>query len=163
MTASETRKKILFVCMGNICRSPTAQGVAEKLADERGLAHRLVLDSAGTHAYHVGEPPDSRAIKAARRRGIDISRQRARRLSSEDFEQFDYIVVMDQRNFEEASAMVASDSRARLKKMMDFASVDITPDVPDPYYGGGHGFEQVLDLLENAMGGFFDHLQKDAT
>lgn len=162
MTATRSQTRVLFVCMGNICRSPTAQGVAEKIAEQRRMENDLMLDSAGTHAYHVGEPPDHRAIKAASRRGIDISPQRARRLTSEDFNQFDYILVMDQRNFDEANAMAPANTRAKLVKMMEFASVDIAPDVPDPYYGGGHGFEQVLDLLENAMGGFFDHLQKDA-
>ncbi|MDX1569369.1 MAG: 3-deoxy-manno-octulosonate cytidylyltransferase [Xanthomonadales bacterium] len=152
--------RVLFVCMGNICRSPTAQGVAEAMALEGALRNRFEFDSAGTHAYHVGEPPDPRSQRAARRRGIDLSRQRARRVSSADFMAFDYIIAMDERNYQALRELQPDTPRARLHKMLEFSSLDVAEDVPDPYPGGEHGFEQVLDLLENAIQGLFTHLEK---
>ena len=152
--------RVLFVCMGNICRSPTAQGVAEQLARSGAPALSFEFDSAGTHAYHVGEPPDARSQRAARRRGIDRSRQRARRVESADFEAFDHIVAMDERNYRALRSLQPPSSRARLHKMMEFSSLGVADDVPDPYHGGEHGFEQVLDLLENAVAGLITHLEK---
>ncbi len=160
MTESKRPIRVLFVCMGNICRSPTAQGVAEKVASQRALEALVELDSAGTHAYHVGEPPDARARAAARRRGIDLSPQRARRVSHLDFEHFDYIVAMDEQNYRALQGAAPANAQQKIRKMMEFSNLGVTEDVPDPYYGGAHGFEQVLDLLDNAMAGFFDELAR---
>lgn len=157
---SGTPIRLLFVCMGNICRSPTAQGVAEAKREQRGWSERVEVDSAGTHAYHVGEPPDSRACRAAARRGMDLTGQRARRVSHRDFEHFDYILAMDEHNLRALVAAAPEASEDRIRKMMSFCSRGITEDVPDPYYGGNHGFEQVLDLLDNAMDEFFDELAR---
>lgn len=161
MIEKEQQKPIislLFVCMGNICRSPTAQGVAEKLLAERGWQDLVAVDSAGTHAYHIGEAPDSRAIRAAARRDIDLTAQLARGVQSEDFELFDYILAMDEYNFVNLRQMATQSPRAQVLKMLQFSSLGVTEDVPDPYYGGNHGFQQVLDLLLDAMNGFLDHL-----
>jgi len=150
--------RLLFVCMGNICRSPTAQGVAEKLLIERGWQDRVMVDSGGTSAYHIGAHPDPRAEQAASRRGIDLAGQLARTVQVEDFDLFDYILAMDQQNLENLHRLAPASSRARLVKILEFSSLGVCEDVPDPYYGGRHGFEQVLDLLLDAMDGFFDHL-----
>jgi protein-tyrosine phosphatase len=149
---------LLFVCMGNICRSPTAQGVAEKLLAGRGWQDLVSVDSAGTHAYHIGHPPDGRAIRAAAGRDIDLTAQLARRVQSEDFELFDYILAMDEHNLENLQQMVTTSTRGQVLKMLQFSSLGVTENVPDPYYGGIHGFRQVLDLLLDAMEGFLDHL-----
>jgi protein-tyrosine phosphatase len=156
--AKDDRISMLFVCMGNICRSPTAQGVAEKLLAERGWQDRVKVDSAGTHAYHIGQPPDHRAIHAAAGRGIDLTAQLARRVENEDFELFDYILAMDEHNLQNLEQMVSAPTHAQVLKMLQFSSLGVTDNVPDPYYGGSHGFQQVLDLLQDAMQGFFDHL-----
>jgi len=144
--------KVLFVCMGNICRSPTAQGVFEKLVAETSLSGTVMTDSAGTHAYHVGEPPDSRASAAARRRGIDLSGQKARRVEEADFEIFDYVLAMDRSNYEDLAGLCLPEYRSKLRLFLEFAPELGTPDVPDPYYGGTTGFERVLDLIETASG-----------
>jgi len=150
--------RILFVCMGNICRSPTAEGVFRKLVQERAPHLRVEIDSAGTHAYHVGEPPDRRAIAAAARRGIDLSGLRARMVDEADFEGFDLLVAMDQLNREVLLDRSPDEYRERVRLMLEFApSVDVE-DVPDPYYGGPVGFEHVLDLVEEASKGLLDEL-----
>lgn len=153
------KTNVLMVCMGNICRSPMAHGVLEHKLREAGLTSVLV-DSAGTHSYHVGEAPDRRAQMAAQQRGYDISQQRARRLVAEDFARFDYILVMDSDNYFNAQAMQPDPSRARLHRFMEFASHAPRPDVPDPYYGGDQGFREVLDLVEAAADGFIQHLKQ---
>lgn len=145
--------KVLFVCMGNICRSPTAQGVFARLVAEAGLSDSIEIDSAGTHAYHVGEPPDSRASAAALRRGVDLSDQRARRVDSGDFELFDYVLAMDSSNFRDLADLCLPEQRDRLHLFLDFAPDQAGGDVPDPYYGGATGFERVLDLIETAASG----------
>jgi len=144
---------VLFVCMGNICRSPTAQGVFERLVKEAGLEARIEIDSAGTHAYHVGEPPDRRATQVAAVRGIDLSSQRARRVHEDDFESFDYVLAMDRDNLEDLRAICPPHVRERICLLLDFAEVDQSNDVPDPYYGGEQGFERVLDLVEDGARG----------
>ncbi len=151
---------ILFVCMGNICRSPTAQGVFEKLLGENSLSERFVVDSAGTHAYHVGEPPDSRAIQAAQRRGIALDHQRARRVSETDFAAFDYVLAMDEENFAILSSICRAQDRSKLHLLMDFAPEAKVRDVPDPYYGGSNGFERVLDLIEYASHGLLESIRR---
>ena len=150
--------RILFVCMGNICRSPTAEGVFRKLVQDRAPHLQVEIDSAGTHAYHVGEPPDRRAIAAAARRGIDLSGLRARMVDDADFEGFDLLVAMDQLNREVLLDRSPDEYRERVRLMLEFApSVDVE-DVPDPYYGGPVGFEHVLDLVEEASKGLLDEL-----
>jgi protein-tyrosine phosphatase len=153
--------KVLFVCMGNICRSPTAQGVFELLVRDKRLNERVHVDSAGTHGYHVGEGPDDRAREAAARRGIDLSRQRARRVKIADFEYFDYVIAMDRGNLEELVSMCPGPHRAKLRLLLDFAP-HLAPqrDVPDPYYGGAQGFERVLDLVEEGARGLLEDLQR---
>ncbi|HBG94262.1 MAG TPA: phosphotyrosine protein phosphatase, partial [Chromatiaceae bacterium] len=141
------RIRVLFVCMGNICRSPTAHGVFRKLVEEAGLDDRIEIDSAGTHAYHDGEPPDQRAQETARNRGVLLHDLRARRARAEDFERFDYILAMDQDNYHSLSA-ICPEGRGlerRLLLLMDFAPHMRTREVPDPYYGGASGFETVYD------------------
>ena len=160
MSNPEPQIRLLFVCMGNICRSPTAQGVAQHAVSARGWDDLVELDSAGTHAYHLGEPPDARACAAAGRRGIDLTGQRARRVRHEDFKEFDYILAMDEHNYQALLAAAPSHAQDRVHKMMKYSTLGVTDDVPDPYYGGTHGFEQVLDLLDNAMGEFFDELAR---
>jgi protein-tyrosine phosphatase len=152
--------KVLFVCMGNICRSPTAQGVFEKLVSEHGLTERFVIDSAGTHAYHVGEPPDTRASQAAMRRGIDLSSQQARRVSSDDFELFDYVLAMDSSNYADLSELCSPGHGPKLRLFLEYASVHGMTEVPDPYYGGATGFERVLDLIEEASAGLLETIRR---
>lgn len=153
----EPKKSVLFVCMGNICRSPTAEGVFRKLVQERGLADRFEIDSAGTHAYHVGEPPDRRAVEAAARRGIALSTIRARQVADEDFDRFDLIVAMDEDNLERLQRLGRT-GRARVTLFLEYAASTELRGVPDPYYGGGNGFEQVLDLVEEAAEGLLREL-----
>ena len=151
---------VLFVCMGNICRSPTAQGVFEKLVDTHGLSDKIRIDSAGTHAYHEGEKPDKRASVTALRRGIDLSTQRARRVTAGDFIIFDYVLAMDQSNYEELVEICSADELSRLHLFMRFSSEDHTLEVPDPYYGGPAGFERVLDLIESASAGLLAEIRQ---
>ncbi len=145
--------KVLFVCMGNICRSPTAEGVFAALVEREGLSAYISIDSAGTHAYHVGEPPDTRAQKAALQRGVDISRQQARRVRAADFEEFDYVLPMDMSNFQDLDDVCPAECRAVFRRFLDFAPDLPEQDVPDPYYGGPKGFERVIDLIEVAAEG----------
>jgi protein-tyrosine phosphatase len=152
--------RVLFVCMGNICRSPTGQGVFERLVAESGLAGHVEVDSAGTHAYHVGEPPDRRAAAAASRRGVDLSRQRARRVSGEDFEYFDYVLAMDSDNLEDLAELCPELHVDKLYRLLDFAPALNEQDVPDPYYGGAQGFEYVLDLVEAGAEGLLLDIRK---
>lgn len=150
--------RILFVCMGNICRSPTAEGVFRKLVQERAPHLQVEIDSAGTHAYHVGEPPDRRAIAAAARRGIDLSGLRARVVDEADFAGFDLLVAMDQLNREVLLDRSPDEYRDRIRLMLEFIPTADVEDVPDPYYGGPVGFEHVLDLVEEASKGLLDEL-----
>jgi protein-tyrosine phosphatase len=152
--------KVLFVCMGNICRSPTAEGVFRQLLERKGLSDLFHVDSAGTHAYHVCAAPDARAQKAARERGIDISGLRARQVNMADFEEFDHILVMDQHNYEVIMANCPRIYCYKVKYFLDFAPHLKIREVPDPYYGGVLGFEQVLDLIEEASRGFLRTLNK---
>ena len=152
--------KVLFVCMGNICRSPSAQGVFEKLIKNNGLEGDFTVDSAGTHSYHVGGKPDSRSMQAALKRNIDISHQRARKISEKDFENFDYIVVMDNDNHMNVKMICPKKHLHKIYKMMSFSPSTKYSEVPDPYYGGEQGFELVLDLLENASLGLFNHINR---
>jgi protein-tyrosine phosphatase len=145
--------KVLFVCLGNICRSPTAEGVFRKMVEDEGLAEEIVIDSAGTAAYHVGEAPDQRSQEAALHRGIDMSRQRARQFKPSDFERFDYVLAMDGQNLSNLMALNRKPSENKPGLFLKFSPSTTRTDVPDPYYGGGNGFELVLDLIEGASKG----------
>jgi protein-tyrosine phosphatase len=157
------RLGVLFVCTGNICRSPTAEGVFRALAEQRGLLPRLLIDSAGTHDYHVGEPPDPRTIKAARKHGFDLSGLRARQVRPQDFEQFDYLIAMDQGHRRTLARACPPKLSERLHLMMAFAPGLGFDEVPDPYYGGAADFARVLDLCEAACGGLLDAIQARLT
>ena len=157
----EGRKmRILFVCLGNICRSPTAQGVFEAALARRGVVEQFEADSAGTGGWHQGEPPDKRAIEAAAARGIDISRQRARQIKSPDFDKFDLILAMDRSNFAEVSRRAPRASTARIALITDFAPESGANEIGDPYYGGPDGFEIALDLLEQCCRGLLDRISR---
>ena len=151
--------KVLFVCMGNICRSPTAEGVFAQMVQQYGLASHIATDSAGTHAYHIGEPPDPRSQSTALRRGVDLSHLRARRFSERDFEEFDFILAMDSDNYSILSEACPPEARYKLKMFLEFAPHLNELDVPDPYYGGELGFERVLDLVEAASQGLLEHIR----
>lgn len=152
--------RVLFVCMGNICRSPTAEGVFRKLVEEQSLESVIHIDSSGTHAYHVGEAPDRRAQAAAKNREIDLSPLRGRQFNSFDFEHFDYILAMDRSNFMNIRSQYSGEGQARVFLFMDFARAYSEKEVPDPYYGGANGFERVLDMVQDASEGFLKYLRK---
>lgn len=152
--------KVLFVCMGNICRSPTAEGVFTKLVADKKLTDYFKIDSAGTHAYHVGNPPDYRAQQAARRRGIELQDLRARKVHSSDFAYFDFILVMDSDNYAIVMQDCPNEFRDKVKFFLDYAPHLGEKEVPDPYYGEKLGFERVLDMVEDASYGFLETLQK---
>ena len=153
--------KVLFVCMGNICRSPTAHGVFEQLVESKGLSQQILTDSAGTHAYHVGESPDPRSQATAQENGIDISQQRAQKVKSEDFEYFDYIIAMDSSNYADLKRLAAKDLQHKIYRLMQFAPDWDNDDVPDPYYGGNNGFENVFKMIEAASNGLLAQLQEN--
>ena len=150
--------RVLFVCMGNICRSPTAEGVFRKLVQDEGLSERIEIDSAGTHAYHVGEQPDHRAQAAAERRGVSLSDIRARKVAADDYARFDYVLAMDRLNLHMLAEGAGNDYAERVSLFLDFGA-GRESEVPDPYYGGTAGFERVLDLVEDASRGLLDTLR----
>jgi protein-tyrosine phosphatase len=145
---------VLFVCMGNICRSPTAEGVFNHLVQAQGTEDRFHLDSAGTHAYHVGETPDARSQQMAESRGVDLSYIRARKFTADDFDTFDYILAMDTDNYDILMDACPSELQHKVKLFLEYAPEHPERDVPDPYYGGQRGFERVFDLVEAASQGF---------
>ncbi len=155
--------KVLFVCMGNICRSPTAQGVFRKLIADAGLESAVVVESAGTHAYHVGEPPDARAQQAAKRRGYEIGDLQARQITQEDFRNFDLILAMDWENLALLQQQCPRAHKHKLHLLMRFAGEHDAATVPDPYYGGPEGFNTVLDYVEDACQGLIEVVRKRAT
>ena len=152
-------KRILVVCLGNICRSPAAEGVLTARAAARGLA--LHVDSAGTGAWHAGSAPDERMIAAAARRDVDISGQCARQVELSDFYTFDYLLAMDLRNHADLLAMAPPNRDCDIRLYLDFAENADTRETPDPYYGGPKGFERVLDLVEAGAEGFLDHIENE--
>jgi protein-tyrosine phosphatase len=157
---AEARVRVLFVCMGNICRSPTAEGVFRHLVRAEGYDRAIQIDSAGTHGYHIGQPPDPRASATALMRGIDLSDLRARRVAKEDFEIYDYVLAMDRDNYQDLLAFCPAQHRQKLRLFMDFAPDLGIREVPDPYYGGAGGFEQVLDMVEAAALGLLDDIRR---
>ena len=140
--------RFLFVCTGNICRSPTAEGVFRHLAAEAGVSDTVETDSVGIEGWHVGDPPDRRSIEAAARRGVDLSILRARRLAPVDFVEFDLLLAMDRGHFRELGALAPDGHAEKIRMFMEAARGATAPDVPDPYYGGASGFEDVLDMIE---------------
>ena len=150
--------RVLFVCMGNICRSPLAQGVFEDVLRREGLEGEVSVDSAGTGAWHVGSPPDERALSAASLRGVDISSQRARRIKPEDCQNFDYVLTMDEENYRAVAGLCRGS--AVVRPFLDFAPDSPETAVPDPYYGGPDGFEHVLDLVEEASEGLLEDIRE---
>lgn len=161
MSEAEDRIGILFVCTGNICRSPTAEGVAIKRVQDRGMAHRFLLDSAGTTDYHVGEPPDMRAAQHAKKRGYDLSSLRARAIRGQDFHDFHYILAMDQGHLRLLNAARPRDAKAMVAMFTSASEHYRGKSVPDPYYGGPKGFEDVLDMIEEATDRLIDAVLSD--
>jgi protein-tyrosine phosphatase len=151
--------KILFVCLGNICRSPTAEAVFREIVARGAPDLQIEIDSAGTAAYHVGAPPDPRTRQAALRRGYDMSALRARVVETQDFTRFDLILAMDRQNLEALQRRAPADARHRIRLFLEFAPEGDTTEVPDPYYGGTNGFEEVLDLVEAAAQGLLQHVR----
>lgn len=153
--------KVLFVCMGNICRSPTAEGVFRHLVKQEGHSDWIKTDSAGTHAYHVGEQPDRRAQQTARGRGIDLSDLRARKAIENDFHEFDYILAMDDDNYQLLAEICPVGHEEKLSLFLEFSKDYSESQVPDPYYGGDQGFEHVFDLVESASRGLLETIKKE--
>lgn len=151
---------MLFVCMGNICRSPTAEGVFTKLVKDHDLDAHFAIDSAGTHAYHVGKEPDLRSQAAAIERGVDLSNLRARQVINGDFEDFDFVLAMDDENYSILINACPEQYKTKVKYFLDYAAHLNERQVPDPYYGGTYGFERVLDMIEEAAAGFLKTLQE---
>ncbi|WP_331346902.1 low molecular weight protein-tyrosine-phosphatase [Cellvibrio sp. UBA7661] len=151
--------KVLFVCLGNICRSPTADGIFRELVKREKLDQQLLIDSAGTGDWHVGKAPDARTIAAAKQRDYDLSYLRARQVSIKDFDEFDYILAMDEANLRDLQALKPAHYSGHLGLFLDFGSSKQYREVPDPYYGGNDGFELVLDLVEEAAHGLLMHIR----
>lgn len=156
----DEKVRVLFVCMGNICRSPTAHGVFRALVKERNLQKMVEIDSAGTHAYHTGEPPDPRAQNTASQRGINLSDLRARSVKSRDFDRFDYILAMDESNYSDLLEQCPEDAKSKIYLFLNFAPQLNRQSVPDPYYGGTRGFENVFEMIEHASRGLLDEIEQ---
>jgi protein-tyrosine phosphatase len=156
--------KVLFVCMGNICRSPMAEGVFYKLVNEAGLEKRIVIDSAGTHSYHVGNAPDPRAQSILRnQRGIDISGLRGRQVADADFDKFDYILAMDSSNLNNLKRRASARHHNKIHLMLSYSRKYPNLDVPDPYYGGADGFNEVLAMVEDGSRGLLKEIEHALT
>jgi len=153
--------RVLLVCMGNICRSPTAEGVLRQLIKNNMLGDKVEVDSAGTHGYHVGEAPDSRTQRAAAIRGYNLSQLRARKVARQDLDYFDLILAMDKSNLDNLRRMATLEQQGRIKLFMDYAKNFDDDEVPDPYYGLGHGFDLVLDMVEDAANGLIAEIRKE--
>ncbi len=149
---------VVFVCMGNICRSPTAEAVFRQYVERAGLAEQIVIDSAGTHDYHIGAPPDSRTQRAAQQRGFEMSDLRGRQVEAADFSRFDYVLAMDRANLAILNRLMPKDSKTKAHLFLEYAHHHREREVPDPYYGGEDGFERVLDMVEDAAAGLLQHI-----
>lgn len=152
--------KVLFVCLGNICRSPTAEGVFRQVVQDASLLDYIEIDSAGTHAYHIGQPPDRRAQAAAARRGVDLSALRGRQATVRDIQAFDYVLAMDRENLQNLQAICPAGFESRLRLFLEFAPLRAESEVPDPYFGGESGFDRVLDMIEDAARGLLDDIRQ---
>ena len=152
--------RVLLVCMGNICRSPTAEGVLRCFIKNNNLDDKVEVDSAGTHGYHVGEAPDSRTQRAAAVRGYNLSQLRARKVARQDLDYFDLILAMDKSNLDNLRRLATPEQQERIKLFMDYARSFDDDEVPDPYYGLGHGFDLVLDMVEDASLGLIEEIKK---
>ncbi len=159
MSTKTAKVRVLFVCTGNICRSPTAEGVFRAMVEAVGLADAVEVDSAGTSGHHAGEPPDARSQQAALARGIDLSGQRARQLRTDDFDRFDFVVGMDRGHQRELLELCPKSESHRIRLFLDHAPQVATLDVPDPYYGGLGGFDHVLDLIEAGAAGLLQEVR----
>ena len=152
--------KVLFVCMGNICRSPTAEGVFRKLAMERGLSGKLEIDSAGTHGFHVGRPPDPRTIEHAARRGYNLAALRAREVVPGDFVRFDYVIAMDEENIRQLKSFCPDHLAGKIELLLVYAGDGKHHDVPDPYHGNEKDFQEVFDILNRTIDSFIESIVK---
>lgn len=160
MATASPHRRVLFVCLANICRSPTAEAVFRELLRREGSGLAIEVDSAGTHGYHAGEAPDERAVAAAARRGIDMTMLRARVVETADFDRFDLVLAMDEQNYRQLRRLAPASHRERVRLFLDYAPELGRRDVPDPYYGGATGFEDVLDLVETASRGLLAALRQ---
>ncbi len=151
---------VLFVCMGNICRSPTAESVFRALVEKEGMGQRILIDSAGTHDYHIGDAPDARAQSAALQRGYDMSALRGRQVQRADFARFDYVLAMDNDNLAILRRLRPQDATGHLGLFLAFSRRHGEREVPDPYYGGASGFQHVLELVEDASAGLLAHIRQ---
>lgn len=151
---------VLFVCLGNICRSPTADGIFRELVANAKLDQKIMVDSAGTGAWHIGKAPDSRTVAAARTRGYDLSVLRARQVTARDFDEFDYVLAMDEANLSDLQQLKPAHFTGHLGLFLEFGARGDYREVPDPYYGGRDGFELVLDLVEDAAQGLLKHIRQ---
>ncbi|MBT59463.1 MAG: phosphotyrosine protein phosphatase [Acidiferrobacteraceae bacterium] len=152
---------VLFVCLGNICRSPTAEGIFTEKVEASGVSDRFVIDSAGTHAYHIDAPPDTRAQQVARARGIDLSGLRGRQATEDDMARFDYILAMDNTNLNNLERLASMDERQKISLFMSYSQRFDEDEVPDPYYGGISGYEMVSDMIEDAAEGLLEILRRE--
>lgn len=151
--------RVVFVCMGNICRSPTAEAVFRRYVEQAGLSAHIHIDSAGTHDYHIGETPDARTQRAAKQRGYDMSQLRGRQVEAGDFKRFDYVLAMDKANLSILESLRPRDAESHLGLFLEFAERHREREVPDPYFGGAEGFERVLDMVEDAASGLLRHIR----
>jgi protein-tyrosine phosphatase len=155
------KHRLLFVCLGNICRSPMAEGVFRRVAKDEGVLDRFDIDSAGLGNWHVGQAPDTRAQEAAANRGVDISGRSARQVTGADYASFDLLLAMDGANYEELTQLAPKEARHKVRRFLDFAPHTGTKDVPDPFFGGSEGFDHALDLIEQAASGLLADLLSD--
>ena len=155
-----TTTRVLFVCMGNICRSPTAEAVFRHYVESADMSADIFIDSAGTHDYHIGDKPDARAQHAARQRGYDMSEMRGRQVGEDDFRNFDYVLAMDSANLAILQQIVPPNSNTKARLLLEFSRHHRERDVPDPYYGGADGFERVLDMVEDAAQGLLEEIRQ---
>ena len=158
--SNKEKINVLFICMGNICRSPTAEAVFRHYVESAGLAESILIDSAGTHDYHIGDPPDRRTQRAARHRGYDMSSLRGRQIEASDFHRFDYVLAMDRGNLSILNSIAPSGCDSKAQLFLDYSRYRTEREVPDPYYGGEDGFEHVLDMVEDAAQGLLQEIRQ---